>query len=113
MRKNFNLSASLGMGAIAACLAFAAPSFAEDQDISGAKQEMIQHFDERIADLNSAKSCIQAATDRESLKKCHSALHASHKEKHAAQKEKHQEKRKEKLAERIKKLEAERTKLEQ
>lgn len=38
------------------------------------KQEVLAHMDKRITALQEAKSCISAAADQESMKKCHESL---------------------------------------
>ncbi len=43
-------------------------------DINARKAEVLAHMDSRIAALQEAKNCISAATDKESMKKCHDAL---------------------------------------
>lgn len=39
-----------------------------------AKQTMLEIFDKRIAALQSAKTCVTAAQDKDAIKKCHEAL---------------------------------------
>lgn len=55
------------------------PTFAQE-DISKAKEMMTQGLDARIANLQSAKSCVAAASTKEALKECHKNLKASREE---------------------------------
>jgi glutamine synthetase type III len=50
------------------------------QDFAAAKQQMTTNLDERIKDLNEAKTCVSAAQDHTALKKCRKNLREEHME---------------------------------
>jgi hypothetical protein len=46
-------------------------------NIENAKTRMTAKIDQKILDLQNAKTCIQAATTHDQLKQCHQALKAA------------------------------------
>lgn len=79
---------------------FTIAAVAEDE-FAKYKADSVKFIDERIAALQSHKTCVTNATDREALKKCHSAMRESHKGmKHDAL-----EKRRNRLDKRLKRTE--------
>jgi predicted metal-dependent hydrolase len=96
-------SALISLVAILALPAFAA------EDISKAKQEELQNLDARIAALNTAKSCVNAAQDRPALKACHEALEKAHRDLQIA----NRERQKQHIDEQMKKLQEQKAKLDQ
>lgn len=67
-----------------------APAFEEH------RKEALAHIEKRIANLQTAHSCVQSAADGAALRKCHETLHESMKE----LREEGREERKERRAER-------------
>ncbi|MCM2281724.1 MAG: hypothetical protein NDI61_07745 [Bdellovibrionaceae bacterium] len=56
-------------------LAFAEETAAPAADMfNEMKTSFLSMLDERITNLNEAKTCVSSATNREEMKKCHSAL---------------------------------------
>jgi hypothetical protein len=81
---------------------------AADDKFDKMKQETISHIDKQIEAMNSLKSCISSAQDKDAFKKCHEA----NREQRMGRREEMLEKRKSKIDERIKKLEEEKAKLQ-
>ena len=55
------------------------PAFAQDDAgkaalFQQAKTDMLSNFDQRISNLNNAKTCVNSATDGKALKACHDQL---------------------------------------
>ncbi len=61
---------------------------AEAQSFEDQKKKMLTHLDERIASLNSAKSCVQSAADKKALQACRSKMHEMREKRHEARKQK-------------------------
>jgi hypothetical protein len=51
-----------------------------EPDFDFFKHEAADRIDQRMAELATAKACIQAATDRKALKECHKAMKDEHRE---------------------------------
>lgn len=68
--------------------------FAEEENFDKAKTVMTEHLDRKIADLQTAKSCVTAAKTKEALKVCHEEMKAKHKahREHMKDKRKHKKK---------------------
>lgn len=72
------------------------------------KQEMLSNMDKRVTALQEARTCIAAAQDQESMKKCHEGL----KEDRMAMRHEHMEKKIQRLDARKAKIEAKKQELE-
>lgn len=79
--------------------------FAE-ADIATAKAEMTANLDQRIANLQEAKTCVANAAQREDMKKCHQGL----KEDHLEMKSQRLNKREARLKEKMQKVEEKKSK---
>lgn len=66
------------MGILAVVMAVGSTVWAAEEGFEQHKKDALAGIDSRIASLNEAKSCIQGATSRESMKSCHEKLKASH-----------------------------------
>lgn len=47
-----------------------------EENFAEAKSKLIAHLDARIAHINKAKDCVNAATTQEALKACRQQMHA-------------------------------------
>ena len=47
----------------------------KEMNFADAKAKMLAHLDERIAHVNKAKECVNAATTKEALKACRDQMH--------------------------------------
>jgi hypothetical protein len=95
------------MAVFAFALCYAA--YANEGDVSKAKQEFLSDLETRIANLTQAKNCVSAAQNHDALKACREALHSAQKQEMMQMREKH----KADIDARIQKLQEEKTKLQQ
>jgi hypothetical protein len=67
---------------LVALLSLSSLSVFAQEDFDKTKAMMSQHLDEKIADLQSAKTCVTNATGKDQLKACHEEMKAKKKAMH-------------------------------
>jgi hypothetical protein len=73
------------------------------------KKEVLADMDTRIGMIQTEKSCIASATNRDGIKKCREAAKAEHDKFHASKKQENMQK----IDDQIKKLEAKKQQMQQ
>lgn len=92
----------LGLFSSLAFLLVSTAIFADDDkgDFNTHKTEILSHIDEKVQKMQEHKSCVQAAQDKEALKKCKESMHEWRK----GERMEHMEKLKERLEGRMEKM---------